>query len=51
MGASPANPASERWLEIDKHFSLELCFSIEKQHETVSPRAFSALGKQTAVYI
>ena len=24
------------WLEIDKHYSLELCFSIEKQLETVS---------------
>ena len=25
----------EGWLEIDKHYSLELCFSIEKQPETV----------------
>ena len=25
----------EGWLEIDKHYSLELCFSIEKQTETV----------------
>ena len=23
----------EGWLEIDKHYSLELCFSIEKQPE------------------
>ena len=26
---------TEGWLEIDKHYSLELCFSIEKQPETV----------------
>ena len=25
----------EGWLEIDKHYSLELCFSIEKQPKTV----------------
>ena len=28
-------PVPEGWLEIDKHYSLELCFSIEKQPETV----------------
>ena len=26
---------TENWLGIDKHYSLELCFSIEKQPETV----------------
>ena len=26
---------TEGWLEIDRHYSLELCFSIEKQPETV----------------
>ena len=26
---------TEGWLEIDKHYSLGLCFSIEKQPETV----------------
>ena len=25
----------EGWLEINKHYSLELCFSIEKQPEIV----------------
>ena len=32
---------TEGWLEIDKHCSLELCFSIEKQPETVWRGVFS----------
>ena len=27
---------TEGWLEIDKHYSLELCFSIEKQPEAIN---------------
>ena len=34
----------EGWLEIDKHYSLELCFSIEKQPETVWRGGCLALG-------
>ena len=33
----PRAAVTEGWLEIDEHYSLELCFSIEKQPETVSP--------------
>ena len=33
--AACCNSVTEGWLEIDKHYSLELCFSIEKQPETV----------------
>ena len=35
FGVFPTSPITEGWLEIDKHYSLELCFSIEKQPETV----------------
>ena len=34
----------EGWLEIDKHYSLELCFSIEKQPETVCTRVMKEGG-------
>ena len=34
-GARENITVPEGWLEIDKHYSLELCFSIEKQPETV----------------
>ena len=33
---SKSRTRNRRLLEIDKHYSLELCFSIEKQSETVS---------------
>ena len=34
VSLSALSTVTEGWLEIDKHYSLELCFSIGKQPET-----------------
>ena len=35
---------TEGWLEIDKHYSLELCFSIENNSVRLTSGVFSAGG-------